>query len=148
VAPPSPTGRLWNSCKNLIQLVNPEMAKPIKRVLAKHCRRVLLSAIFLCLLLVSVGAAPMGKGLLLGSLFSIANFVLMAHFLPLAVTTDTRRRRLLTSGSLVLRHAILAIPLVVATTSRQFHLVATVIGIFSVQLAILAELPFKRTAAH
>jgi hypothetical protein len=42
-------------------------------------------------------------------------------------------------GSITFRYLLLAIPLIVAVKYEQFNLVASILGIFMIQLVILAE---------
>jgi hypothetical protein len=42
-------------------------------------------------------------------------------------------------GSIIIRYSLLAIPLIAAVKYEQFNLVAAVLGIFMIQLVILAE---------
>ena len=120
------------------------MAEPIRAYQTRICRRAIGAAIVTALLFIIAGWAAVGKGLLLGTLFSITNFLLLGQFLPAVIIADGRQRRLLTAVSLIVRYLLLAIPLVAAVKLRQFHLAATVIGIFSIQLTILADIPLKR----
>jgi hypothetical protein len=85
------------------------------------------------------GYKPIGKGLILGTLFSVLNFVLMGQSLPLRVSSSGRRRFILALGALIFRYALLAVPLILAVRSEQFHLPATIGGIFMIQLVIIAE---------
>ena len=42
-------------------------------------------------------------------------------------------------GSIIFRYLLLAIPLIAAIKFEQFNLVAAILGIFMIQLVILAE---------
>jgi hypothetical protein len=42
-------------------------------------------------------------------------------------------------GSIIFRYLLLAIPLIAAVKYEQFNLVAAILGIFMIQLVILAE---------
>jgi hypothetical protein len=42
-------------------------------------------------------------------------------------------------GSIIFRYLLLATPLIVAVKYEQFNLVAAILGIFMIQLVILAE---------
>ena len=56
----------------------------------------------------------MGKGVLLGTLFSILNFVIMGETLSSRMAPTEGRRLYLALGSIAVRYALLAIPLVLA----------------------------------
>ncbi len=82
---------------------------------------------------------PIGKGLILGTLFSIINFVLMAETLPMRIG-HTRKKGVGISFLLIfLRYALLAIPLALSIKLNQFNMAATVFGLFSVQLVIMTD---------
>ena len=85
----------------------------------------------------------MGKGLVLGAIFSIANFILIGQTLPLRLGKSKRKTFFLSLGSIFFRYALMAIPIVVAVKFDQFDLVTAIIGLFMIQYVILAEHFFK-----
>ena len=85
------------------------------------------------------GLKPVGKGLILGTIFSITNFILIGQALPLRVGRTKRKTFFLSLGSIFFRYALMAIPIVVAVKFDQFDLVAAIIGLFMIQYAILAD---------
>ncbi len=120
------------------------MSAAIRATQKKYCSRAILAAIILGLPFIVGGHAPLGKGLILGSLFSIVNFILIGETLPMKVGTGSPRKVFLISiGSIGVRFGLLAIPIVMAVKLDPFHLVTTVIGIFMVQLAIVSEHSMK-----
>ena len=80
-----------------------------------------------------------GKGLLLGTLFSILNFLLMGKFLFLTIGPSRAKASLAAMGSILIRYGALAIPLVVGIRLDAINFVAVVIGIFSVQIVTVVE---------
>lgn len=86
-----------------------------------------------------VGLTNIGKGFLLGTLFSIINFILMGQTIPLQLMKSKRKTFAISLSSIFLRYFILAIPLFVAIRSDRFNLYATIIGIFSIQIMILLD---------
>jgi Na+-transporting NADH:ubiquinone oxidoreductase subunit NqrB len=96
-------------------------------------------AIVVGLGLILAGHTAAAKGLILGALFSVINFVLMGEALPFKLAATGRRHFLLAMLSIGIRYACLAVPLVVAVKSDQFDLVAAVIGIFMIQIMILGD---------
>ena len=85
------------------------------------------------------GLEPFGKGLILGTLFSVLNFLLMAAALPKRVGLGRRKTFFFSLGSVYVRFALLAIPLFFAC-KYDFVAVSTVaIGLFMVQVAILGD---------
>ena len=101
-------------------------------------------AIFAGLLLILIGFSPAGKGLVLGTLFSVINFVLMGQMLPLKFGRSKPRAFWLSLGTMFGRYVILAVPLLIALKLESFHLYTTILGLFMVQIAIMADhLPLK-----
>lgn len=120
------------------------MSVAIKATQKKYCSRALLTAIIFGLPFIVGGYAPIGKGLILGSLFSIINFILIGETLPMKIGQGSPKKLFVISmGSIGVRFGLLAIPIVMAVKLDQFHLVATVIGIFMVQLAIVSDHSIK-----
>jgi len=95
--------------------------------------------IFVGLFLIIAGYKPMAKGLILGTLFSVLNFVIMGETLALRVSPSRTRSSVLSLGTAFFRYLILALPLIVAVKYDTFDLVSTVIGIFMIQLLVLGD---------
>jgi hypothetical protein len=96
-------------------------------------------AIIAGILFILAGQQPLGKGLVLGAIFSVVNFVLMGETLPLRLGKSKGKAFSLALGSIFFRYALLAIPLVVAIKFDQFNILATVLGLFMIQLVILGD---------
>ncbi len=105
----------------------------------KYGSRAMIVAIVIAFMLILIDLKPVGKGLVLGTIFSVINFVLIGQTLPMRLSKSKRGAFLISLTSIVFRYAILAIPLVVAVKFEQFELPAAILGIFMVQLTILAE---------
>jgi len=116
-----------------------ETWQPVADARKKYCSRALLLAVIIGFALIILGLRPLGKGLVLGSLFSVFNFWLMAHALPAKIAPGRARRIGVSLGSLFGRFALLAIPFGIALQSPAFHLAAVVAGVFMVQLVILTD---------
>ncbi|SMC16845.1 ATP synthase I chain [Desulfacinum hydrothermale DSM 13146] len=99
------------------------------------------AAVMAGLLLHVAGYSAVAKGLVLGSLFSVLNFALMAQMLPRQMGLGGRRARATAwaLGSLTVRLALMAIPLVVASKSDRFNFWAAAAGLFVVPVAIFME---------
>jgi hypothetical protein len=97
------------------------------------------TAIFAGLFLILGGYAALGKGLILGTIFSVINFVLMGEALPLRIGKSKGKTFGIALGSIFLRYAVMAIPLIMAVKFEQFNLFAAIFGIFMIQLVILAD---------
>ncbi|MEJ2040181.1 MAG: ATP synthase subunit I, partial [Desulfosarcinaceae bacterium] len=95
------------------------------------------AAIVIALIFIVLGAKPIGKGLILGTLFSVLNFVLMAHMLPLRMQ-ETRRKSIVGAfGSIWVRLALLALPLLIALKIDSINFFAAAAGLFMVQIIIV-----------
>ena len=109
----------------------------------KYGSRAMVVAIIAGFILILAGLKPVGKGLVLGSLFSVINFVLIGQTLPMRLSQTKRKTFLLSLGSICFRYALLAVPLIVAVKFDQFDLPAAIFGIYMIQLVILADYLLK-----
>jgi hypothetical protein len=109
-------------------------AASLRQIQKKYGARALTTAIVIAVGTLLIGHKDLGKGLVLGTLFSILNFILMAELLPLRLVAKRRRAGFYAFGTLILRYAILAIPLIVAVRSGAFSFAATAVGLFMVPL--------------
>ena len=119
------------------------MTETLRQIQKKYCTRAITTAIFAGLLLILAGQKPIGKGLILGAVFSIINFILMGEILPLKMGRTRGKTYLFSLGSFFFRYLILAVPLIMAIKLEQYNLFAVVIGLFFVQLFILADHVFN-----
>ena len=113
--------------------------EPVKQTQKKYGSRAIWVAIALgfgCFLL---GYKPIGKGLVLGTIFSVINFVLIGQTLPLRIGHSKRTTFVFSLGSIFFRYVLMAVPVVVAIKYEQFDLVGTILGLFMIQLVILAD---------
>jgi len=85
------------------------------------------------------GARPIGKGFLLGTIFSILNFVLMGAMLPMRLQPTRGRAFWRALSGILPRYLLLAVPIFLALKLDQLNLWATVGGLFMVQAIILLE---------
>jgi hypothetical protein len=85
----------------------------------------------------ALGAVSTAKGLVLGSLFSLLNFLIMAIQTPGRIG-QSRRAATVSSGSgLFLRLAIMAVAPYVAIQVPAISLPATVAGLFNLQVSVI-----------
>jgi hypothetical protein len=120
------------------------MSAAVKATQKKYCSRAILAAIIFGLPFILGGYAPIGKGLILGTIFSIINFILIAETLPMKISAASRKRQFTVSlGSIGLRFGLLAVPIICAIKLDQVELVTTIIGIFMVQMVIVADHSMK-----
>ena len=111
----------------------------IRQIQKKYCSTAMTVAIAAGFVLVLAGQNAIAKGLVLGTIFSIVNFILMGEMLPLKLGKSNRLAFLWSLLSLLFRYAFLAIPLIMAIKLKQFNLFAAICGLFLVQVVILAE---------
>lgn len=112
---------------------------PLRQMQKRFGARALTVAILLAVVAILSGHKALGKGLVLGTLFSILNFILMAEFLPLRLSSERRRASAYAFGTLVLRYALLAVPLIIAAKSGAFSFATTAAGLFMVPLVALFD---------
>jgi hypothetical protein len=91
------------------------------------------------------GYRSAGKGLILGAVFSVFNFILMGIALPFQCGHAKGRTLLIALGSIGGRYLILAIPLIMAIKMEQFNLYAVVCGLFAIQLVMIADHIIRQT---
>ena len=115
----------------------------VKQTQKKYCSRAIWMAIIIGICFFLAGLKPVGKGLVLGAIFSIANFILIGQTLPLRLGRSKRKTFFLSLGSIFFRYALMAIPIVVAVKFDQFDLVAAIVGLFMIQYVILTDHFFK-----
>lgn len=110
----------------------------------RRIRLALLLAVAAAFILVLAGYRSEAKGLALGGLFSIINFLLLSRTIPAAVARRDRSGRSLAGLWIFGRLAVMAVPLFAAVKLEMFNLPATVIGLFIVQVTMLAEPVVKK----
>ena len=85
------------------------------------------------------GQNAFGKGVILGALFSVINFVLMGETLPQRIGKSKGGAIFAALGSMFFRYLVLAVPLVIAIKLSQIGLFGVIFGLFAVQISILGE---------
>jgi hypothetical protein len=100
---------------------------------------VMLVAAVISVLIIAAGFRALGKGLVLGVIFSMVNFSAMAVLMPLQFHPNRNKSAMVSMGSILLRFGLMAIPMVVAIKSSQFALSTVIVGLFGVQIAILSD---------
>ena len=119
----------------------------VREIQKKYCSRAMAAAIVISLILIITGHKDLGKGLVLGTIFSVLNFIVMAEAIPLRLGKSKGKTYSWSLVSVCFRYVLLAIPLVVAIKMEQVHLLSTVLGIFMIQLVILADNFFHLTSS-
>ena len=124
------------------------MSAAVKATQKKYGSRAIVAAIIIGLPFIFGGYAPIGKGLILGTFFSIVNFILIGETLPLKIGTDSGRKVFARSlGLICIRYCLLAIPVISAIKFAQFELVTTIIGVFMVPMTIITDHSMKLIAS-
>lgn len=111
----------------------------IRQTEKKFCSLALTIAVIAGFVLIVLGYKPVGKGLVLGALFSIFNFILMGATLNKRIGISRTRATVVSGISIFSRYLLLAIPLIAAIKMAQFNLFATIGGLFMIQILILAD---------
>ncbi len=111
----------------------------IREIQKKYCSQALTFAIFTGFIFYLIGMTPVCKGLVLGTLFSILNFILMGETLPMRLDKSKGKTFFQVIGSIFFRFLLLAVPVVLAIKYEQYNFFAAIFGIFTVQLAILGD---------
>lgn len=113
--------------------------EPIRQIQKKYASRAMMTAIIIGLSFILAGHNPIGKGLILGTIFSVINFILIGETLPMRIGKSRGKTFFLSLSSILFRYALMAVPLIVAINFKQFNLFATIFGIFMIQFIILAD---------
>ncbi|MDX1707238.1 MAG: ATP synthase subunit I [Desulfobacterales bacterium] len=111
----------------------------VKQAQKKIIQRALWLSIIAGLAFIVIGHKPVGKGLVLGTIFSVLNFILMAKSIGLKFGRSKKQAISISLGSIIVRYILLAVPLIAAIKFEQFNFIAAVVGIFIIQLVILAD---------
>ncbi len=115
----------------------------LKQTQKKYATRALTLSIIIGLFFILLGHKPVGKGLILGTIFSVLNFILMGKSIALRFGRSKAKTFSLSMGSIIIRYSLLAIPLIAAVKYEQFNLVAAILGIFMIQFVILGDYLLK-----
>jgi ATP synthase I subunit len=115
------------------------MMDSLRETQKKYCSRAIIGAIFAGLFFIMAGQKPVGKGLILGTVFSIVNFIIMGELMPLRIGKSKNKTFFFSLISICSRYILLAVPLIIAIKFDQYNIIAVVFGIFMVQLFILAD---------
>lgn len=105
----------------------------------KYCSRAIQLGIIAWLGCYLIGHVALGKGFLLGTIFSILNFILMGETLQNRMGTTKRNAFFRSLATIFFRYGLIAIPLYVGIRNPDFNLVAVVSGIFLIQVLIVFD---------
>lgn len=96
-------------------------------------------SILTAVIFIAADQKPVGKGLILGAVFSVINFILMGETLPARLSASRGKAIMKSLGGIAFRYLLLAIPIVLAIKMDQFDLFAVILGLFIVQLTLLVD---------
>jgi len=99
----------------------------------------MIAAILIAFLFIMVGHKALGKGLVLGTVFSVINFVLIGETIPMRIGKSRKRATVLSFVSICLRYGLIAIPLFMGIKMDQFDFFTVAVGIFFVQVMIVSD---------
>ena len=122
--------------------------KEINQVQKRICSWAAFMAIVSAILFVVFQEKAIAKGILLGTLFSIINFILLGKSIPLALGQTRSKAGLIGLVSILGRYLLLAIPMIIAIKATSINFVAVVIGIFAVQIVTLFDYIVVRPLFH
>ena len=88
----------------------------------------------ICLLL---GYEAAAKGFVLGSVFSLFNFLIMFRHAPNLLGKDRKAATASSGLNLVIRLALLAVPIYIGIRWSEFDLIWTLIGVFNLQISLI-----------
>ncbi len=97
----------------------------------------MMMAVCVAVIFIILGEKAIAKGFLLASIFSVINFSLMVELNPLKSGRSQTRASLFALLSILLRYLILAVPLIISIKSDSLNFIASVVGLFAVQLVIM-----------
>lgn len=118
-------------------------AIPVRELQKSYGSKAMVLAIGIALICLLVGHKAGCRGVILGALFSTINFVLMAQTFHAKIGPDRKRASIAALGNIIFRYTFLAIPLYLAIKFSRFDLMATVAGLFMVQVIILSDSIFR-----
>jgi hypothetical protein len=116
-----------------------EKMEPLRQTQKKYGSSALITAVIISVVFILAGQKTVAKGFLLGAVFSVMNFILIAETLPFRLHPSRAKSFLLSLLSILLRYALMAVPLIVAIKFEQFNVFATMVGIFIIQMIILGD---------
>jgi len=114
----------------------------IRQFKKRYCSGAIINGLISGTGFIIFGFKSFGKGLILGTLFSILNFILLNEMISMKLGATQAKIILLAICSTCFRYIILAFPLILSIKMEQFNFVAVIFGIFAVQIVILVDTLF------
>lgn len=116
---------------------NTKGVNEVTQVQWRICSWAITSALILAVLFIIFHEKAIGKGLLLGTFFSVINFLILGKTIPMTLGRSRPIAGLIGLTSILSRYIILAVPLIMAIKLNSFNLIAVVVGIFAIQIVTL-----------
>jgi len=116
-----------------------DQRREVSEVRKRICIKVLILTLVVAIFFIILNERSIVKGLALGSLFSIVNFLLLGESIPLVLGHTRFKAGVIGLASMGIRFSVLVFPLLVGLKSPSFNFAAVVAGIFSVQIVTLFE---------
>lgn len=113
--------------------------REVQEVQKKVCSWALSGTLVVAAVFLILGEKAVAKGLVLGTCFSVLNFLLLGRSIPMMLGQSRARANVIGFGSMLARYAVLVVPLVIAVKMASFDFIAAVIGVFSVQVVVLLD---------
>jgi hypothetical protein len=111
----------------------------LHQVQKKFGSRAMVTAVIVGMVFILAGQKPIAKGLVLGSIFSVINFVLIGEILPLIISVSRKRSVLFSFVSMLFRFLLLSTPLILSLKLESLNFIAAAMGIFMVQILIMGD---------
>lgn len=111
----------------------------VRDIQKRYCSQALIAAIGLFFLLLFMGEKPLGKGLLLGALFSVINFIIMGQLIGLKLDNSRSKATSFALFSIFFRFTVMAVPLVISLEIDSIDFFFVAIGLFMVQITMLFD---------
>jgi predicted lysophospholipase L1 biosynthesis ABC-type transport system permease subunit len=102
----------------------------IRETQKKYSSQAIISAILIAFVFILFAQKGIAKGLILGTLFSIINFVLMGESIPLKLGKSKNKTFLLSLSSILFRYILMAVPLFIGLRLEAINFFAVVVGLF------------------
>jgi hypothetical protein len=120
----------------------------VRALQKKYCPTAMFIAIIAAMAMIFMGYKDLARGLVLGTLFSIINFVLMGESIQLRVQKTRRSGTIAAFILVILRFGLLALPVVISINYDKYHTVTTVAGLLMVQAVMLADAARKMVSSR
>jgi hypothetical protein len=87
--------------------------REVQEIQKRICSWALSGALIVAALFLILGEKAVAKGLVLGTCFSIVNFVLLGKSIPMMLGQSRAKANAIGFGSMLARYGVLAIPIVI-----------------------------------